>query len=132
MSSGTMLLNDRFEVVKDIGDGSFGTVVLAKVRSAGSGIARRGTLVCFPPFATYSVECCLHRITGCDQNHEEEIRVFPAVSGATRSYLFEVTTSPSPFGPCSRYFSRSNNQEVAYLYGVYGWESLPVDEGQGP
>ena len=46
MSSGTMTLTDKFDVVKDIGDGSFGTVVLAKVKSAGSGIARRGTLVC--------------------------------------------------------------------------------------
>ncbi|KAF8446989.1 kinase-like domain-containing protein [Kalaharituber pfeilii] len=45
MSSNTMTLTDRFEIVKDIGDGSFGNVVLAKVRSAGSGIARRGTLV---------------------------------------------------------------------------------------
>lgn len=46
-TSGTSNLTDRFEIVKDIGDGSFGNVVLAKVRSAGSGIARRGTLVCF-------------------------------------------------------------------------------------
>lgn len=38
-------LEDRFEVLKDIGDGSFGSVVLARVRSAGSGVARRGTVV---------------------------------------------------------------------------------------
>ena len=38
-------LEDRFEVLKDIGDGSFGSVVLARVRSAGSNIARRGTVV---------------------------------------------------------------------------------------
>lgn len=38
-------LEDRFEVLKDIGDGSFGSVVLARVRGAGSNIARRGTVV---------------------------------------------------------------------------------------
>ncbi|KAL2265702.1 hypothetical protein VTJ83DRAFT_6802 [Remersonia thermophila] len=40
-----MALEDRFEVLKEIGDGSFGSVVLARVRSAGSNIARRGTVV---------------------------------------------------------------------------------------
>lgn len=38
-------LEDRFEVLKDIGDGSFGSVVLARVRSAGSNVARRGTVI---------------------------------------------------------------------------------------
>lgn len=38
-------LEDRFEVLKDIGDGSFGSVVLARVRSAGSSVARRGTVI---------------------------------------------------------------------------------------
>ncbi|KAK5989290.1 Sporulation protein kinase pit1 [Cladobotryum mycophilum] len=42
---GNMALEDRFEVLKEIGDGSFGSVVLARVRTAGSNIARRGTLV---------------------------------------------------------------------------------------
>jgi hypothetical protein len=40
-------LEDRFEVLKDIGDGSFGSVVLARVRAAGSSVARRGTVVSF-------------------------------------------------------------------------------------
>jgi meiosis induction protein kinase IME2/SME1 len=44
-SSAGMALEDRFEVLKDIGDGSFGSVVLARVRSAGSNVARRGTVV---------------------------------------------------------------------------------------
>lgn len=39
-------LNERFEIVKEVGDGSFGNVVLARTRSAGSHIARRGTMVC--------------------------------------------------------------------------------------
>lgn len=38
-------LEDRFEVLKEIGDGSFGSVVLARVRSAGATVARRGTVV---------------------------------------------------------------------------------------
>lgn len=38
-------LEDRFEVLKDIGDGSFGSVVLARVRAAGSSVARRGTVI---------------------------------------------------------------------------------------
>ncbi|KKA28079.1 hypothetical protein TD95_005171 [Thielaviopsis punctulata] len=41
----TLALEDRFEVIKDIGDGSFGTVILARVRTAGANIARRGTVV---------------------------------------------------------------------------------------
>lgn len=40
-----MCLDDKFEVLKDIGDGSFGSVVLARVRTAGSHIARRGSVV---------------------------------------------------------------------------------------
>ncbi|KAG5973138.1 hypothetical protein E4U58_005671 [Claviceps cyperi] len=44
-SQGQMALEDRFEVLKEIGDGSFGSVVLARVRSAGANIARRGSVV---------------------------------------------------------------------------------------
>lgn len=47
-SNGTMsavCLEDKFEVLKDIGDGSFGSVVLARVRTAGAHIARRGSVV---------------------------------------------------------------------------------------
>lgn len=39
-------LEDRFEVIKDIGDGSFGSVALARVRANGSNVARRNTMVC--------------------------------------------------------------------------------------
>ena len=41
-------LEGRFEIIKEIGDGSFGNVVLARVRAAGAGVARRGTMVRFP------------------------------------------------------------------------------------
>lgn len=40
-----MALEDRFEVLKEIGDGSFGSVALARVRGAGSSVARRGTVI---------------------------------------------------------------------------------------
>ncbi|KAK4122930.1 Pkinase-domain-containing protein [Parathielavia appendiculata] len=40
-----MALEDRFEVLKEIGDGSFGSVCLARVRSAGASVARRGTVI---------------------------------------------------------------------------------------
>ncbi|GBF63691.1 sporulation protein kinase [Trichophyton mentagrophytes] len=38
-------LEDRFQVLKEVGDGSFGSVALARVRTAGSNVARRGTMV---------------------------------------------------------------------------------------
>lgn len=38
-------LEEKFEVLKDIGDGSFGSVVLARVRTAGAHIARKGSVV---------------------------------------------------------------------------------------
>lgn len=38
-------LEDKFEVLKEIGDGSFGSVALAKTRTAGATVVRRGTLV---------------------------------------------------------------------------------------
>ncbi|OJD24323.1 CMGC/RCK/MAK protein kinase [Blastomyces percursus] len=42
---GTATLEERFEVMKEIGDGSFGSVVLARTRTAGSHVARRGTMI---------------------------------------------------------------------------------------
>lgn len=38
-------LEDKYEIMKEIGDGSFGSVALARVRGAGAHIAKRGTLV---------------------------------------------------------------------------------------
>lgn len=45
IGSNAMALEDRFEVLKEIGDGSFGSVCLARVRTAGASVARRGTVV---------------------------------------------------------------------------------------
>jgi len=44
-SYNTLALEDRFEVIRDVGDGSFGSVALARVRANGSSVARRGTMV---------------------------------------------------------------------------------------
>jgi len=41
----SLCLEDRFEIIKDIGDGSFGSVALGRTRSAGATVVRRGTLV---------------------------------------------------------------------------------------
>lgn len=45
-SQTAICLEDKYEVLKDIGDGSFGSVVLGRTRSAGAHIVKRGTLVC--------------------------------------------------------------------------------------
>lgn len=50
-SSNTYALEDRFEVIKEIGDGSFGSVALARVRGNGASIARRGTMVSVSVFS---------------------------------------------------------------------------------
>lgn len=47
-SASNLPLTDRFEIIKEVGDGSFGSVVLAKVRSAGANVAKRGSVVCAP------------------------------------------------------------------------------------
>ncbi|KAF2667652.1 kinase-like protein [Microthyrium microscopicum] len=44
-TSATLCLEDKYEVMKEIGDGSFGSVSLARVRTAGANVARRGTMV---------------------------------------------------------------------------------------
>ncbi|KAK2771767.1 hypothetical protein FQN53_004901 [Emmonsiellopsis sp. PD_33] len=38
-------LEEKFEVMKEVGDGSFGSVVLARTRTAGAHVARRGTMI---------------------------------------------------------------------------------------
>ena len=70
-------LEDRFEVLKEIGDGSFGSVVLARTRTAGSTVARRGTLVSRLLWLSWTV---LTLLLGRHQDHEENIRVFQLVS----------------------------------------------------
>lgn len=38
-------LEDKYEIIKEVGDGSFGSVALARVRSSNT-VARRNTMVC--------------------------------------------------------------------------------------
>lgn len=44
-SQSAVCLEDKFEILKDIGDGSFGSVTLGRTRSAGAHLVRRNTLV---------------------------------------------------------------------------------------
>lgn len=77
-SGGALALEDRFEVLKEIGDGSFGSVVLGRVRTAGSNIARRGTVVSLAP-NRLSHDSNHNHFLGGNQDDEEDLRVFPAV-----------------------------------------------------
>lgn len=76
-SLSAMCLEDNFELLKEIGDGSFGSVALARVRTAGAHIARRGTMV--------SVDHCIEiaetkSSSGRDQDNEEDLRLFRPMS----------------------------------------------------
>lgn len=44
-SQQALCLEDKYEIIKDIGDGSFGSVTLGRTRSAGAQSVRRGTMV---------------------------------------------------------------------------------------
>ena len=71
-------LEDKFEVIKEIGDGSFGSVSLARVRTAGAHVARRGSLVSKVP-CSYQI-LYLTRYLDRHQNHEEDIRIIHTLS----------------------------------------------------
>lgn len=101
-----LALEDRFEVLKDIGDGSFGSVALARVRTAGASIARRGTVVRFGKW----IPLVRHRLImtlGRHQNHEEDFRVFHAVFGAPRGRFPQNITPTQPLGSRPRHLPRS-------------------------
>jgi hypothetical protein len=66
-------------VLKEIGDGSFGSVVLGRVRTAGANVARRGTVVSPTPIRL-SHDSVRNRFLGGHQDDEEDVRVFPALS----------------------------------------------------
>lgn len=73
----SVCLEDRFELIKEIGDGSFGSVALARVRTAGAHIARRGSLV--------SRKCLLrgsssNNLQGCNQDNEKDFRIIHTLS----------------------------------------------------
>lgn len=78
-------LTDRFEIVKEIGDGSFGSVGLARVRTAGANVARRGTLVSQLPLALASMHTFLLNgiRAGRHQDHEKVLRIHGPRLGAS-------------------------------------------------
>ena len=58
-SQQSLCLEDKYEVIKDIGDGSFGSVTLGRTRSAGAHNVRRGTMVSF----AHAIDCRPHPLT---------------------------------------------------------------------
>ena len=123
--SNALALEDRFEVLKEVGDGSFGSVAIARVRAAGSSVARRNTVVC-------SVFCCLRigtdRCIDCYQNYEKDLRVFGTMSRTTGGCLPPNAPSSPTSGTSNGHFPGSILQEASHCHGVYGWESVPAHE----
>ena len=88
-------LEDRFEVIKEVGDGSFGSVALARVRANGSSVARRNSMVRFTDQIPREVWLMT---LGCHQNHEEDLRFLCTMLGASRGHLFTNPPKPCPPG----------------------------------
>ena len=93
-----MCLEDKFELLKEIGDGSFGSVALARVRTAGAHIARRGTMVSI----LHSIAITkTYLFLGRNQDNEEEFRLVWAMFRASRGHLPALITDPCPSSPGS-------------------------------
>lgn len=69
----TLCLEDKFELLKEVGDGSFGSVALARVRSAGANVARRGTLVSFIRSDNPILRSLTRSTKGRRENHEKDV-----------------------------------------------------------
>lgn len=78
-------LEDKFEHIKEVGDGSFGSVALARTRTAGANVVRRGTLVGIGP--TVSLVMRLIVCTGRHQDDEEDLRALLTMHGIARGRL---------------------------------------------
>lgn len=63
------------------------------------------------------------------QNDEEDLRLICAMSGVARGYISAVITKSRPPSSSSRHFPRPHVEKATYLHGVYGRQSVPVDEG---
>lgn len=113
-------LEDRFEILKEIGDGSFGSVAVARVRTAGASVARRGTMVRIQrPRLLPSL--LLIPSAGSYQVDEKDIRVSSSVLRVARSHFPTFNTnSPSP-GPSTGHLPRPLVSQATHLHGVHGW-----------
>ena len=123
-----MCLEDKFELLREIGDGSFGSVALARVRTAGAHIARRGTMVGIYPFMDLAET---HRPPGRYQDDEKDIRLIRPMFGTSRSHLPSLITGPCSSRPGTGNLLRPDVEEATHLYGAYGWKSVPADESTG-
>ena len=124
-SLSAMCLEDKFELLKEIGDGSFGSVALARVRTAGAHIARRGTMVSVHYYMDMAET---HNLPGRYQDNEEDVRFFWSMFGTSRSHFPAVITGPCSSRPGSRNLPRSNVEKATHLHGAYGWKSVPANE----
>lgn len=128
-STAATTLEDKYEIVKEIGDGSFGSVALGRTRSAGAHIVRRNTMVSL--FDVTDCKTASHTASGGNQDDEKDFRVFLAVYGASRSHLSKDTSQSPTSGSSLRDLSGSTESEATYRDGVHGWQPLSIDESSG-
>ena len=71
-----------------------------------------------------------NNVAGRHQNDEKDLRKFHAVPGTARGHFPTVDPYTRPSCAGSRHLPGSNDQETEYMHGVYGWQFVPIDEGQ--
>lgn len=57
-SNPAITLEDKYEIIKEVGDGSFGSVSLGRTRAAGAGVVKRNTMVSGLSSLTRHISIC--------------------------------------------------------------------------
>lgn len=98
-------LEDKFEVIKEVGDGSFGSVALARVRTAGAHVARRGTMVKITRIRRLVCRGILigFLIIGRYQNDEKDIRIVFVMPRPSGSHIPAIAPHTPSFGSSPGY-----------------------------